>query len=95
MAEVKHWISKIRTVAAWASVAAFVSFFIAYQKVASPEYEASRHGGPMRPPDWALTWRNTSLIILLAACVLSFPKWQSLVVLGITTLLIFLAIASV
>ena len=49
----------------------------------------------MRPPEWALTWRNGSLIALLFLCVLSFPKWQSLVALGLTALLIFLDISSV
>ena len=95
MADFKYWVSKVRTAAAWLALAAFVNFVIPYKIVSSPEYEASRHGGPLRPPEWALTWRNLSLIFLLVLCLLSFPKWQSLVSLGLTAILIFWAISSV
>lgn len=94
MENLKYWVKTVRTAAAWLALAAFVSFVIPYKIVASPEYEASRHGGPLRPPEWALTWRNASVIFLLVLCVLSFPKWQSLVALGMTALLIFLQISS-
>jgi hypothetical protein len=88
----KHriWFTRIRTVAAWLVIPAFLSMYIANEQLNN-----TYPGGPW--PSWVerpkglelmLMWRNYSLIIMLVASLISIPRWQSIV--GIVGLALFL-----
>lgn len=79
------WVTRCRTVAAWLTLAACVSFFIASRYV-SGHYPAMGYFGP-RPPQSLLLWRNASLIAVAVCILISIPRWQSL--LGIAALVVF------
>ena len=84
------WFRRIRTVAAWTIIPAFLSMFMAHQKILSPEYCCMPWpmDAPNRPPMWIFYWRNYSLLVVVAAILVSLPRWQSLV--GIVGIVLFL-----
>lgn len=90
--EIKGWrmVSKVRAIAAWIIIPAFISMFVAHQSILSDKYCCMPWppGAPNRPPDWMFTWRNYSLLLVVAASIITIPRWQALV--GIAGTLIFL-----
>jgi hypothetical protein len=85
---VRLWASRVRSVAAWLVLPAFVSMFVANKQL------NTKYPGPFpaylpRPGEleWLLWWRNWSLIALVVCALVSLPRWQSLV--GLGALLLF------
>jgi hypothetical protein len=87
----KFWLQlrKARSVAAWIVIPAFLSMFMAHQHLIST-YPVPFPRGLERPRGLELTlmWRNYSLLLVVAASLISFPRWQSLA--GIIGTVIFL-----
>lgn len=90
MSNLKAWLSNVRTIAAWGTILAFLSLFVAENVIV----ELNPQGyGPwpyllprLRSYEWALTCRNVSLVVALMAGVISLPRWQSLAGLSLTLL---------
>src|SRR5262249_58977709 len=83
------WLSRTRTVAAWLTVVAFISFLIPHIIIERFEPQAFKWAsGAPRPPQWTFSWRNVSLSIILVAGAISIPRWQSMAILGLTILLV-------
>src|SRR6266487_5659493 len=89
-------LSKMRTLAAWTTLLAFVSMFVA-ENVLTTKYS----GGPWpegmpRPSlhQWLLLWRNASFIVALVTGLISLPRWQSLVGLSLTLAYAYFVITS-
>jgi len=83
-----NWLSLIKRFSSWIALIAFISLLIPHILIEQFEPNAWKWAsGAPRPPEWQFQWRNISLMIMLIAAVVSFPRWQSLVVLGITLFL--------
>jgi hypothetical protein len=88
----RDWISTARRVAAWLALIAFLSFLVPHIIIERFEPNAWKYAsGAPRPPQWAFSWRGISVVILLIAATLSFPKWQSLITLAVAIILFCLA----
>jgi hypothetical protein len=82
------WFKSVRTAAAWIVIPAFLSMFIAHQHLI---FTYPLPSVPMERPrglELTLMWRNYSLLLVVAASLISLPRWQSLV--GIVGIVIFL-----
>lgn len=93
---VKTWLFKIRTVASWLSIFAFISLFTAGY-ILSTKYGETRWREIENRPrllEWLLLWRNYSLILALLSGIISLPRWQSLVGLSLTILYTYFAVTS-
>jgi hypothetical protein len=80
------WFARIRTVAAWTTLVAFVSMFAA-ENILTSKYGARSWPDPAARPsllEWLLFWRNGSLVLALATGLISLPRWQSWVGLALT-----------
>jgi hypothetical protein len=80
---------RIRTVAAWGAIAAFVSFFAAQQVIGSMNPAGYHAPWPSLLPtprsfETALWWRNLSLLFAVALALASLPRWQSILGLVLT-----------
>ena len=86
----RHWITRIRTVAAWLVLPAFLSMYIANEQLNSTYPGGPWPSGLERPRvlELMLMWRNYSLLVVLGASLISIPHWQSII--GIVGLVIFL-----
>src|ERR1700730_7765325 len=83
------WFLRIRSVAPWVAVTAFISFAIPHLLIERFEPNAFKWAiGAPRPPEWQFLWRNVSLLVLLLAAIVSFPRWRSLVPLALAIALI-------
>jgi hypothetical protein len=90
------WLRRIRGIAGWIAVVAFVSFLIPHILIERFEPSDFKWAiGAPRPPAWQFMWRNLSLAILAVAAMVSFPRWQSLVPVIIAIALIALALYGV
>jgi hypothetical protein len=82
------WFSKVRTVAAWIVIPAFLSMVIAHEHLNST-YPMPFPWGVERPRglEMTLMWRNYSLLLAVAVILISVPRWQSLV--GLVGMVLF------
>ncbi len=83
---VRIWFSRIRSVAPWTTLVAFVSLFAA-ENILTTKYGARSWPDPASRPgflEWLLFWRNGSLVLALLAGLISLPRWQSWVGLALT-----------
>jgi len=81
-------VSRVRRVAVWIVLPAFVSFYIA-QRIMLEKYPPVQMAP--RVPEWVLLWRNVSLIIAVLSGLIALPRWQAIVGLLLTLLFVFLA----
>jgi hypothetical protein len=83
------WVKRVRTVAAWIVVPAFLIMFMAHQHLIY-NFPTPFPSGVERPNDLEVTlmWRNYSFLVVAAASLISSPRWQSL--LGIVATIVFL-----
>src|ERR1700738_298308 len=87
---VKSFIKRARNVAAWITIAAFITMFIAQSRLDSMNPQGN---GPWpevlpRPKSFNiwLSIRNASLFVALVTGIASLPRWQSLLGLALTIL---------
>jgi hypothetical protein len=93
MQHLPAWINRARIVAAWATIFCFVSLFIAHNTLNSYCCPPWPLNAP-RPPEWIFTWRNGSVIAVFITGFISFPRWQSLVGLGVTALYLYMIVTT-
>ncbi len=87
----RPWLSRVRTIAAWMTLAALVSVIAAHHQL-----NVSFPGRPWpdiaRPSAFVtlLWWRNVSILAVVGFGLLSIPRWQSIVgIIGLITFLYF------
>ena len=77
---VGSWFQRLRWLASWIALIAFVSFVIPHVMIERFEPNAFKWAiGAPRPPNWQFIWRNVSLLILVLTAMVSIPKWGSLI----------------
>lgn len=87
----KKWLTRVRTISAWIVIPAFLSMFIAHQclirmyRVPYPAWIEQPAGMKL-----ILMWRNYSMLAVLAASLISLPRWQSIVGLIGTAIFLYL-----
>jgi hypothetical protein len=82
---VKRYVSRVRTIAAWAVLPTFASMFVANQYIIR-NFPVGDYLAP-KPPQSILMWRNVSLVTVVICILVSIPRWQSL--LGIGGIIVF------
>jgi hypothetical protein len=84
------WVSKMRMIAAWITLPAFVGMFLANELLTSKYPGGILPAGISRPSSfvWLLCWRNWSLYLTALCGLISLPRWQSL--LGLAGVIVFL-----
>ena len=87
----RKWFTRVRTVAAWIVIPAFLSMFIAHQTLIRM-YRVPYPGWIEQPEGMKqiLMWRNYSMLIVVAMSLISLPRWQSIVGLICTALFLYL-----
>jgi hypothetical protein len=84
----KTWINRVRDVAGWITIAAFITMFIAQGRLDSMNPQGNGPWPELLPrPKSFNVWlsiRNASLLVALLTGIASLPSWQSLVGLALT-----------
>jgi hypothetical protein len=82
------WLQRIRTIAAWLVIPAFISMFVAHQHLINTYPMPSIPMPKSRGEELSIVWRNYSLMSVIGLSLFSLPRWQSIA--GIIGIFIFL-----
>jgi hypothetical protein len=81
-------IKKARRVVAWISLLFAASLLISHNMIIGYPGAIGYQGAP-RPPRWMYEWRYWSLMLTLILSLISLPRWQSFVGLGIAVVFLY------
>src|SRR5829696_7838727 len=85
------WLTRLRTIAAWLVIPAFLSMFMAHDHL-TRTYPVPFPSWIETPRGFELTiaWRNYSLLLVVATSLIALPRWQSVAGLVGTAVFLYL-----